>query len=392
MSLDAAALTLLAKSEARRQGFALAGIAAPQASSHIARYREWIAAGFHGEMDYLARQDAIRRRSDPRQILPECQAILVVAMRYPAPDMVGPEGMRVAAYARGQDYHDLLTARLRLVVEALESAADSAFPFRIYTDTGPLLERELAQRAGIGWIGKNTCLIHPEIGSYSLLAEVLLGLPLQPDSPFHEDRCGTCTRCLEACPTGCIQPDRTIDARRCRSYLTIELRGSLPVGLRPALGPWLFGCDVCQQVCPWNQKGKDAPTDPVFSPRLALRLPTPADILSLSPDAVRAQFRDSPLLRPKRAGLLRNAAVVAGNLGDRAALPALAEALDDPEPLVRGHAAWAIGQLAGPDARTVLQRAMDREADASVRGELGEALSRLDASGTAASRRDHWAG
>src|SRR5512139_3833352 len=209
-------------------------------------------------------------------------------MRYPAAGQPAPSehtlsggqpGGRVAAYAWGEDYHTVLTERLQQLVVFIETHLGSPFPYRIYTDTGPLLERELAQRAGLGWIGKNTCLINPQAGSYFLLGEVLLGVALEPDAPFIADRCGSCTRCLEACPTGCILPDRTIDARRCISYLTIELKGIIPVELRPAIGNWVFGCDICQEVCPWNQRFARTQGEAAFTARPGLSTPRLVDEL-----------------------------------------------------------------------------------------------------------------
>ena len=218
-------------------------------------------------------------------------------------------------------------------------------PHRWYTDSGPLLERDLAQRAGLGWIGKNTCLINPQQGSYFFLAELLLGVALQPDPPFTQDRCGACTRCIDACPTGCIRPDRTLDARRCISYLTIELKGEIPEELRPRLGNWVFGCDVCQQVCPWNRFAPEQ-GDPAFAPRPGIPAPELVAELALTAEEFKRKFTGSPVLRAKRRGYLRNVAVALGNQGDPAALPALERAAaEDPEPLVREHAAWAVEVL-----------------------------------------------
>jgi epoxyqueuosine reductase len=209
---------------------------------------------------------------------------------------------------------------------------------RWYTDTGPILERDLAQRAGIGWIGKNTCLIHPRHGSYFLLSEILLDLPLEPDPPFLTDHCGTCTRCIEACPTDCILPDRTLDARRCISYLTIELKDGIPEDLRDKVGGWVFGCDICQQVCPWNRFAGEG--DQAFGNDDAL--PQLKEELGLTPQAFNQRFKRSPIKRAKRRGYLRNVAVALGNVGDMHALPVLQNALQDEEPMVREHAQWAI--------------------------------------------------
>jgi epoxyqueuosine reductase len=365
---DRLALTHFVKHEALRLGFSTAGITTPASPPHLEVYREWIDRGRQGEMAYLSRPSAIERRADPRLVFPECRSILVVAWPYQPPS-ASPISGRVAAYARGPDYHDVLIERLQALMAAVEVRLGDPFPFRLYTDTGPLLERELAQRAGIGWIGKNTCLLTPGRGSYFLLAEALLSLDLVPDTPFDADRCGSCTRCLEACPTSCILPDRTLDARRCVSYLTIELRGPIPAPLRPAIGDWLFGCDICQQVCPWNVRFAGAPSSPVPEPE-AVRL---KQILESDDAQLSSATRGTALRRAQRRGLLRNAAVVAANTSAGDTAPALARRLQqDPDPVVRGHAAWALGKLG---ARQALLGALPGEGDAAVREEINQALA-----------------
>jgi epoxyqueuosine reductase len=370
--------------QAHRLGFDLVGVTTPEAPSHFSVFESWLAAGRHGEMAYLASERSLLRRHDPRQILPECRSILVLGARYspsvfpvpaasPAPGS-NPHG-KVAAYAWGDDYHEVLAARLQSLVDFISAQLGAPLPNRWYTDSGPLLERDLAQRAGLGWIGKNTCLINPQLGSYFFLAEILLGLELPPDAPFTFDRCGACNRCLQACPTGCILPDRTIDARRCISYLTIELKGSLPPGLRSQVGEWVFGCDICQQVCPWNRHFALSPSLPPASPEFAARpgLPQPDLLqeLALTPDQFSRKFKASPVKRNHRRGYLRNVAVALGGLRFPTALPALRQALSgDPEPLVRGHAAWALGQLRGQAARQALQAAAQSETDPVVMQEI----------------------
>jgi len=372
MTVDAARLSSLAKEEGARLGFALVGVTTPHPPAHVDVYRSWIAAGRHGQMAYLASERGLARRSDLRQILPECQSVLVVALRYDQPGPAQAQGARIAAYAHGRDYHDVLPERLERLLAALRQAAGVDFPYRIYTDTGPILERELAQRAGLGWIGKNTCLIHPRLGSYLLLGEALLALPLAPDPPFLPDRCGTCTRCVDACPTGCILPDRTLDASRCISYLTIEHKGTIPADLRPAIGDWLFGCDICQEVCPWNRRAEAPLPDPGDDPLPRLEA---ADILCLGPESLRKTYAGTPVVRPRRRGFLRNAAIVAGNQERPSAIPALTRVLlDDSEPLVRAHAAWALGRVGGPSAREALAQALQREGDPSVCAEIKAAL------------------
>jgi len=366
------------KSQARLLGFQLVGITTPDPPPHFAVYERWLEAGRHGEMAYLASERARQRRADPRHILPECRSILVLGIRYPVPGEGGDHQAgkgRVAAYAWGEDYHDVLAGLLSQLVAFIEAKVGNPVPNRWYTDTGPILERDLAQRAGLGWIGKNTCLIAPRLGSYFFLAEVLLGIDLEPDPPFLPDYCGSCTRCLEACPTACILPDRTLDASRCISYLTIELKGAIPPDLRQPVGTWVFGCDVCQQVCPWNRRFAAPEGDVAFAPRRDVPAPDLVRELTLTPKDFNYKFKDSPVQRARRRGYLRNVAVALGNQRSPADVPGLVNALlGDPEPLVRQHAAWALGQIGGETARRELQLALRTEMDESVRLEIRQAL------------------
>ncbi|HSF81086.1 MAG TPA: tRNA epoxyqueuosine(34) reductase QueG [Anaerolineales bacterium] len=391
MPVDRRPLTHSIKAQAYRLGFQLVGVTTPEPPPHLSFYERWLAAGYHGEMAYLASERARQRRADPRLVLPGCQSILVLGVRYPSPEsqpQLGdshpyrktPRG-QVASYAWGDDYHDALPVRLEALADFIAGQVGGPVAHRSYTDSGPLLERELAQRAGLGWIGKNTCLIHPRQGSYFLLAELLLDVELEPDPPFQADHCGSCTRCIEACPTGCILPDRTLDARRCISYLTIELKGAIPLQLRPRLGEWVFGCDICQQVCPWNRRFASPEGDPAFAPRPGLPAPDLLAELALSQADFSRKFKGSPLKRARRRGYLRNVALALGNTlaegnaAGPAALPALAQVLQhDPEPLVRGHAAWAMGQIGGRAAREFLEHALEGEDDEGVREEIRAAL------------------
>jgi epoxyqueuosine reductase len=336
------------KNKARQLGFALAGVTTPESPPHVSAYENWLMLGRHGSMEYLARERARTCRRNPRLILPECRSILVLGLRYPDPktspeEKTGPIG-RVAAYAWGQDYHLVLPQRLQALVTFIEQKTGATVPHRWYTDTGPVLERDLAQRAGLGWIGKNTCLINPKLGSYFLLAEILLGADLEPDPPFPADRCGTCTRCIEACPTHCILPDRTLDARRCISYLTIENKTEIPLELRPQMGNWTFGCDVCQMVCPWNRFAAEE-YDQSLAPYPNLPNPNLLDDLMLTPQGFNQKFKGSPVQRARRAGYLRNTATALGNSGSQASIPALEGALQDEAPLVRQHVEWALKQI-----------------------------------------------
>ena len=315
--LPSTALRQLIETEAHRLGFQLFGVTTPDPPPHFDVFSAWLEAGRHGEMAYLSSERSRQRRADPRQIMPECRSILVLGTPYYPPVDPPQDGVlrgRVASYAWGDDYHEALVERLQALAAFIQAQAGQPVACRWYTDTGPLLERDLAQRAGLGWIGKNTCLIHPQHGSYFLLAELLLSLELPSDAPFTADRCGSCTRCLDACPTACILPDRTLDARRCISYLTIELKGEIPPELRPLTGNWVFGCDVCQQVCPWNQRFAAASGDPAFAPRPDVPAPDLQAELSLTPEAFSRKFKGSPLKRAKQRGYLRNVAAALENL------------------------------------------------------------------------------
>jgi epoxyqueuosine reductase len=375
------ALTQKIKIEARRLGFQLVGVTRPDPPPHLATFEHWLQSGRHGEMVYLATDRARQRRADPLEILPECRAVLSLGIRHPAPGSANPpkainNSGRVASYAWGEDYHLVLKNRLGSLVSYLEDQTRHPIANRWYTDTGPILEREFAQRAGLGWIGKNTCLINPHLGSYFLLAEIFLAIDLTPDQPISQDHCGSCTRCLEACPTACILSDRTIDARRCISYLTIELKGAIPHDLRPQLQDWVFGCDVCQEVCPWNIRFASPEGDPAFAPHADIPHPNLNAEMHLTPETFNQKFKGSPIKRPKRRGYLRNVAVALGNTKDPKAIPDLVPALFyDHEPLVRGHSAWALGQIGGESALNALQDARENESNPEVLAEIHAAIN-----------------
>jgi len=343
--------TQAVKNEARHLGFALAGVTTPEPPPHVSVYENWLRLGRHASMKYLAGERARTCRRDPCLILPECRSILMLGVGYPDPktlkpdEKAGPTG-RVAAYAWGRDYHLVLPQRLQALVTFIEQQVGGKVAQRWYTDTGPILERDLAQRAGLGWIGKNTCLINPKLGSYFLLAEILLGTDLDPDPPFTADRCGTCTRCIEACPTKCILPDRTLDARRCIAYLTIENKGEIPSDLRPYMGNWTFGCDVCQMVCPWNRFAAKE-YDQSFTAYPDLPNPDLIADLRLTTQGFSRKFKDNPVKRAKLGGYLRNTAIALGNSGSKAGVPALEMALQEGTPLIRPHAEWALKQIRG---------------------------------------------
>jgi epoxyqueuosine reductase len=370
------------KAEAIRLGFDLVGFTDPSPPASFPSFQKWLNQGMHGDMAYLSRPDAVARRADPSLILPGVRTILVVALRYPRPEDAPPASSKafgkVAAYAWGEDYHTIIPSRLRELVTALQGKIGRSFEWKILTDSGPVLERDFAQRAGLGWVGKNTCLINPRIGSYFLLGELFLTLDLEPDSPFPADHCGSCQRCIQACPTHCILPDRTLDARRCISYLTIENKTEIPTDLRPALDNWVFGCDICQQICPWNIRFASPHHDPAFSPKEDTARPVLSHEILLSQAEFKQKFNQSPVLRAKRRGYLRNVAVALGNSPRSENLPALITSLkSDEEPLVRSHSAWAIGRIGGEQARTALQEALQTETHPQVVQEIYSALQNL---------------
>jgi epoxyqueuosine reductase len=335
-------LTREIKERARHLGFPLCGVTTPDPPSHLDFFRKWLEAGFEASMDWISSVRSLERRADPKSVLPDCRSILVLASPYPAP-RGNLKGGNIAAYALNQDYHEVLTKRLQQLVDFIEEQAGEPVPNRWYTDTGPILEKELAMRAGLGWIGKNTVLINRDFGSYFFLAEILLGLDLEIDSPSPETFCGTCTRCLDTCPTGALREPYTLDANRCISYLTIEHREEIPEKLRPRMGDWVFGCDICQVVCPWNKPGKEAEDIlEEFQPRQELVDLDLIKELGLSQEEFSSRFRGSPVKRTKRRGYLRNVAIALGNCGEEGTVPVLEEALKDDEPLVREAAEWAL--------------------------------------------------
>ncbi len=344
------------KEQARALGFELAGIAPATAADGFDRLREWLAEGCAGEMTYMHRHAETRRH--PRSILPEVRSVVMVGMNYLPPTAAdsarysgespgGPAALTgtVARYARGADYHAVLRERLNALLAWVQGEVPECRG-RGVVDTAPLLERDFARRAGLGWFGKNTMLLNKHLGSYFFLGALLLDLALTPDPLQAAAHCGTCTACLDACPTDAFSEPGRLDARRCISYLTIELKGAIPEGLRPGLGDWLFGCDVCQEVCPWNRKAPPG-REPALAPRPDLEAVDLLELLGLSEEEFRRRFRGTALMRAKRRGLLRNAALVLGNCGDARALPALRKALGDPEPLIREAAAWAIARIEG---------------------------------------------
>ena len=377
-------LTQEIKEKALELGFTMAGVSSTEALQSINQYQQWIKAGHHAEMAYLSGDEQIDKRSDPKKILPECKSILVLAIPYSKPianDSQSEKGNlgRVAAYAYGDDYHEILKFRLQAIVDFIEGKLGHSIPNRYYTDTGPILERELGQRAGLGWIAKNSMLIHPKVGSYFLIAEILLGIELDSDAAFQGDLCGSCTRCIDACPTDCILPNRTLDAGRCLSYLTIELKGPVPMEMREDIKDWVFGCDICQEVCPWNIRFAPEHGDLAFMPRPDVPSPILENELSLTAETFNKKFKGSPVKRAKRRGYLRNTALALGNAKKATSIPSLAESLqNDPEALVRAHAAWALGRIQETKAEMALQNAQKLEIDKDVLLEIKLALGQFD--------------
>lgn len=390
------ALTSRLKAEAFDLGFDAVGVTGVRPSDHAAFYRAWLDAGRHGELEYLARADAVERRLHPERAWPQLRSAIVVTMGY------GVEGGdvrvddrergNIARYARGRDYHRVLRRRLLALLDRTERIVGRELPAaRAYVDTGPVLERELARRAGLGWFGRNTMMIHPRRGSYFFLGSLLLEIDLDEDPPFEADHCGRCTACIDGCPTGALLGrDATgapvMDAARCISYLTIELRGPIPRPLRPLIGNRIFGCDICQDVCPWNgARAKRSATRalPVLrelappgwdAPRLI-------ELMRMTEAEWDAFSRGSAIRRAKRGGFLRNVAVALGNWGSPQAAPVLVDALSDGEPLVRGHAAWALGRVGSSAAKAALTTRLAVEPSPWVRDEMTLALAELGEGG-----------
>jgi epoxyqueuosine reductase len=363
-----------------RHCFSMVGITSLTPPVEFAAFNQWIQSGFHGRMAYLENLPGLQLRANPQGILPHACSLVMLGARYPidrmAPLTQGLSG-RVSSYAWGKDYHDVLRQKAELVAADLYQLSGQSPEFRVTVDSDPVLEKPLAQRSGLGWIGKNSCLIHPQHGSFFFLAGIFSTLEFEPVDQVKIGSCGSCRRCVDACPTGCILPDRTIDARKCISYLTIENKGSIPQEYRESIGDWVFGCDVCQSVCPWNHKPDNAAVLPEFLPStdtgLSLDLP---EIIHLSATEFKTQFSNSPILRAKRDGLLRNAAVVLGNTRSTDALEPLTRLVSNEfSPLVRSHAAWGLGRISGSKSRDILSSFLHSEVDVNVQREILNALN-----------------
>jgi len=364
------------KSFALKAGFDAVGIAGAEPQTWE-RYADWIRQGFHGEMAYL------EKRSEERRILSRllegAKSVIAVAKRYYIPEKDNDSSSfigSVSRYAWGEDYHDVMREGLQKIADIIAERTSGAHQARVCVDSAPLLERDFAAQAGIGWVGKHTNLLNRDSGGWFFLGEVVTTLPLEPDFPTAA-HCGTCRRCLDACPTNAFSEPYSLDARKCISYLTIELKGSIPLELRPQLGQWIFGCDLCLEACPWNRFAKPC-AETRFQPRQEWKTIDLLEIMTLDEEAFRQRFKVSPILRAKRRGLLRNVAVALGNLRDQRAVPVLLDALRDPEPLIRAHAAWALGEIGGDAAFDGLAAALPDEKDEKVCSEIRLALNRRD--------------
>lgn len=369
-------------------GFSRFGVIPAGPARRLDAYLRWVEAGMFGEMTYLAREDRVLRRRDPSVILPGVQSIICVGLDYfsaelPPAIAADPSRGRVSNYAWGIDYHDVMTPRLeelgRLLAAAAAPSGDRVAG-RVYVDTGAILERDHAESAGLGFTGKNTMLIDPRRGSWFFLGELLTTLPLVPtnvdaDAPARRlPSCGNCRRCLAACPTGAFPEPYVLDARRCISYLTIELKGWIPSELRPLMGNWVYGCDICQEVCPFNRFTRPTGELAFRAANWDAAAPRLLELLALDEAGFTERFAHSPIRRIRRARLLRNACVAAGNWGSEEALGPLKALLMDPEPLLRGHAAWAIGRIGERGGLAAVAAALAQESDADVRGEMAAVL------------------
>lgn len=373
---DRRQLTDAVKAAARQVGFDLVGIAPAISPAGFPKLQEWLRAGFAGEMKYMPRREAAYEH--PRYVSASVRSVVMLGINYRTEEPVPPPANagRVARYAWGTaDYHDLLRDKLKELANELHRQHPGCTT-RGVVDTAPLLERDFARLAGLGWFGKNTMLINKQAGSWLLLAALLTDLDLIEDAAHSTSHCGTCTRCLEVCPTDAFAGPHVLDARKCISYLTIELKGPIPTELRTGIGEWMFGCDLCQDVCPWNTKAPTSSAAP-FQPQPDLN---PADciaILEMTREQFDARFAKTPLERPGYEGLRRNAAIVLGNRGDQASVAPLIKAMNDESAVIRGTAAWSLSELGGEPAVAALKSRLENETEPGVLAELRQAIARL---------------
>jgi epoxyqueuosine reductase len=369
-------LTIALKQKAYELGFNMVGVVPAVPGRRLDAYLNWIEQSYHGLMGYLARPDRLARRQDLNVILPGVQSLVCVGLDYHTmrvPDEVAadPSRGRISNYAWGVDYHDVMTPRLHALGAWLSAQVAGDVANRVYVDTGAIIERDHAESAGFGFIGKNTMLIGPQHGSWFFLGELLTTVPLTVDTPRLMPGCGSCNRCQVACPTAAFPAPYLLDARRCISYLTIELKGWIPRELRPLIGNWIYGCDICQDVCPFNRFAPQTAVSEFAAHSWDSMAPPLLDLLALDEAGFNARFANSPIKRIRRRRLLRNACVAAGNWGSKTAVPALVNLLTDDEPLIRGHAAWALHQIGDGVGETAVAAALPYELDEDARREMG---------------------
>jgi len=376
--VDTVSLTKSIKDKALEIGFDLVGISPVDSFPENQFYKEWLARGFAGEMKYMERDP--EKRENIKNILPDARSVISCGMNYNTDypysiDQTDKNRGWISRYAWGDDYHDVMNERLLLLEGHVREIAPKDIKSRLYVDTGPVLERVYGKYSGIGWYGKNTCLINQDIGSWIFLGEIITDFELDYDSPVP-DRCGTCTMCLDVCPTNALRNPYVLDSNLCISYLTIEFRGKIPFDLREKMDNNIYGCDICQDVCPWNRKAKVSESES-FQPRNPLYNPDLVYLSQLSIEEFRRVFKNSPVKRAKRKGFLRNVMVAMGNSGSEAFIPYIEEALKDDEPLIRAHAVWALWKLEGNESYDTLSKHLNVETDNSVREEIESILEKI---------------
>ncbi|GIW46574.1 MAG: epoxyqueuosine reductase [Deltaproteobacteria bacterium] len=369
--MDTVALTRSIKEKALEIGFDLVGISPVGPFPESLFFKEWLSEGFNGEMKYMERNSD--RREDVRRVFPEARSVISCGLNYNTEypysiNKVDKQRGWISRYAWGDDYHEVIKDRLSKLLGFIREVSPVEVKALIYVDTGPVLERVYGRYGGIGWIGKNTCLINQKIGSWIFIGEIITNLELNYDSPVP-DRCGTCRRCIDACPTGALVKPYVLDSRLCISYLTIELKGKIPVELREKVGNNVFGCDICQDVCPWNRRAKSS-RETSFLPRESLFNPELSSLSELTEEDFKKVFRKSPVKRAKRRGFIRNVLVAMGNSGNKRFIPHVKRLLKDADPLVRAHAVWALWKLEGKDALETIKGLLAKEHDPMVREEI----------------------
>jgi len=365
---------------AKQHGFDLCHFTRPEIpASHSLTYQKWVQAGMHGDMAYMAEETRMGRRIHPETMLAGVKSAITAGMRHSPPAYTLAEAEKakdrgaIAAYAHGDDYHDVMKKRLKAFARGLDALLEHGQ--RVYVDTSPVLEHALAESSGLGWQGKNSLTINKDIGSWLMLGEIFTTAELPSDKPAA-NHCGTCIACMSICPTNAIVAPYIVDARSCISYLTIEYKGFIPLELRPLMGNRIFGCDDCQVICPWNRHAQTPEAD-LLHPRGHNTLPELSELFALDEEGFRTRFRKSPVRRTGRGKLLRNVAIAMGNSGDSGYAKELTGALADPEPLIRGHAAWALARLGAASALPVLNTCLEQEKHEEARQELNLSIQVL---------------